>query len=404
MYRAERDLEQRRAIGLAWRAAAAGTPPRTTREAYGEPRRPHRDAMRWAQGKLATRSGKAVLAVIVILVAARVALPYAIEAYLNHRLAELEGYRGHVEDVDVALIRGAYRIEGLEIVKTDGEVPVPFVSIPSIDISVEWGAILEGAVVAEIVLDRPELNFVAGSSRSASQTGEEADWRALVDDMVPITINRFDVHDGEVHYRDYGARPAIDLRVHQLEVQAHNLSTIRETDEELPADVDLRAVVQSGGQLMTYVRLDPWDEQPTFDLRLELEHLPATDLNPMLRHYVGIDAEEGQAFLYSEISARDGRFRGYVKPMAEGLEVFHLDEEGGFFDKIGDFFVEMVQEVFSNQGSDPDRFAVRVPVSGSFESPDTDMWAAVASVLYNAFIEAIHHGFEDRGWSREDEG
>ena len=41
-------------------------------------------------------------------------------------------------DVDLALWRGAYRINGLQIVKVDGKVPVPFVKAPVIDLSVSW--------------------------------------------------------------------------------------------------------------------------------------------------------------------------------------------------------------------------------------------------------------------------
>ncbi|WP_157069615.1 DUF748 domain-containing protein [Sandaracinus amylolyticus] len=352
--------------------------------------------------RLATRTGKVILALIVLLIAARIALPYVVEHVLNERLARLEGYYGHIDDVDMALWRGAYRIEGLRIVKTGGEQPEPFFTTPEIDISVEWEALLDGKVVAEIVVVRPVLNFIVQGGGVQEQTGEENDWRATVDDLVPLTINRFVVRDGEVHYRDYGASPRVDLRADRMQVLARGLSNVRREGEDLPAHVHLESRVQRSGSLVTDVRLDPWQEQPTFDLDLRLRDLPARELNPMLRAYAGVDAEGGTTFLYSEIHAREGRFRGYVKPMAEGLSLFELGEEGDFFDVLGDAIMQLVAEVFENQGED--RLAIEVPVSGTFESPEVDPWAVVGSVLRNAFVEAIQHGLANPGdWTTAEE-
>ena len=58
-----------------------------------------------------------IAALVVFLVAVNIALPYLVRNYLNDKLADMGDYRGQVSDVDLALWRGAYRINGLEIVK-----------------------------------------------------------------------------------------------------------------------------------------------------------------------------------------------------------------------------------------------------------------------------------------------
>ena len=164
--------------------------------------------------------------------------------------------------------------------------------------------------------------------------------------------------------------------------------------------MDAYGTVQGSGALEAHTRLDPWRRTPTFKLDLAMRRLDATEVNDLLRAYAGVDAEGGELYLYSELSAREGRFEGYVKPMASGLSLFAIDEEGDFFDVLGDAMVQLAVEIFENHGTD--RFAVRVPLSGSLESPDADGWAAVASILSNAFIEAIEHGIEDRSaWRPE---
>jgi hypothetical protein len=66
------------------------------------------------------------LIVLALLVGLRVALPHLVKNYVNKKLDEMPQYDGHISDVNMHPWRGAYSIQGIEIVKTEGEVPVPF--------------------------------------------------------------------------------------------------------------------------------------------------------------------------------------------------------------------------------------------------------------------------------------
>ncbi len=50
--------------------------------------------------------------VIVLLVGCRIVLPYVLLRVVNKELNTITGYKGHVDDIDVALFRGAYIIKG----------------------------------------------------------------------------------------------------------------------------------------------------------------------------------------------------------------------------------------------------------------------------------------------------
>lgn len=336
-----------------------------------------------------TRPAKVALVVVGVLVIARLLLPYIVKTIVNDRLASMDGYRGRVLDIDISLLRGAYVIRDLRIEKVDGDVPVPFLTAPEIDISLEWAALLHGSVVAELVFQDPEMNFVGGR---ASQMGGGNDWRDVVDDLVPITINRLEIHRGRIHYRDYSASPDVDVLLSGLEVQGTGLSTEHDEANPLPAHIDAHGTVQRSGNLEFAVRLDPWAERPTFDLDLGMESLNARELNRLLRAYAGVDAEAGRFYVYSEVQSRNGQFRGYVKPMTEGLSLFRFGEGGDAFDQFGDLMLQLVVDLFENHGTD--RFATRVHVAGSIEDVQTDGWEAILGVLANSFIEAIEHGVE----------
>ena len=50
-------------------------------------------------------------ALLVILIAFRIALPYIVLNYVNRQLTLIDGYYGHVDDIDISLYRGAYTIK-----------------------------------------------------------------------------------------------------------------------------------------------------------------------------------------------------------------------------------------------------------------------------------------------------
>lgn len=66
-----------------------------------------------------------LLVVVVLLVGLRLALPSMVQKYVNRKLDELPEYDGHVGQVDIHLWRGAYAVDYVRIVKTEGKVTEP---------------------------------------------------------------------------------------------------------------------------------------------------------------------------------------------------------------------------------------------------------------------------------------
>src|SRR5690349_24971792 len=99
--------------------------------------------------KISNRKVKILLAVLAVIIAFRLSLPWLVTRYVNNVLDDLQGYRGQIDDVDIHLIRGAYQIDSLKIFKIDGNEEIPFIDIPLMDLSVEWNALLQGKVAGE---------------------------------------------------------------------------------------------------------------------------------------------------------------------------------------------------------------------------------------------------------------
>src|ERR1041385_6615628 len=98
-----------------------------------------------------------LFSLIVLLIIARLMLPYVVLKYVNKVLSHIDQYYGHVDDIDIALIRGAYVINDMVLEKKDSingkSDTIPFFKAPVIDLSVEWSALFKGKVVGEIYVE-----------------------------------------------------------------------------------------------------------------------------------------------------------------------------------------------------------------------------------------------------------
>ena len=334
-----------------------------------------------------------IVAIVAVLIAARAALPYVVLRYVNQQLDQLEDYSGSVADIDIGLYRGSYQIQGIRIVKENGRVPVPFFAADELDISVEWKALFDGSLVAEIDLHGPTLNFVKGPTPKTSQTEPGDNWKETVKDLAPFKINRFTIHDGSVHYRDFHSDPKVNIYIRRVEAVARNLTNAEDLSESLVATFDATAIAMTSGRFTIEGSYDPYAKKPTFEVDAKLNRLNIVQLNNFLKAYASVDAERGKLSVDAEFAASRGRFRGYVKPFIDDLQVLEWGREReGFFNKVWQGIVEVLGEIFEDQ--DKSRIATRVPFSGSIKDPEADVWSTVGGVLKNAFLEALRRGIE----------
>jgi hypothetical protein len=297
-------------------------------------------------------------------------------------------YTGHVEDIDLHFYRGAYRIKELKIENISGEVPVPFIDVEFIDISIEWRQLFRGKIVGEVEFHRPQVNFVKGPTEAQSQTTADTSMANTVDKWVPVKINRLAVYDGEIHYRDFHSEPPVDVMMTEIQGEARNLRT-EPTDTLLPSDVKVRARLYDEGEFRLNMALNPFAQDPTFDLNAAITQLNLVRINDFLMAYSKVDAEQGQFEVYMEMASKEGRYSGYVKPLLLNAKILDLEED---FKKRGlgviwEAVVAGVLELFTNQPED--QLAAKVPFEGSYEGAQVNIWFAVGTLLRNAFISAL---------------
>lgn len=345
----------------------------------------------------------AVVAVVALLAAARIALPTFVRDYVNRTLDLDPMHDGSIGDVSIHLWRGAYTIEDVRIVKTTGLVPVPLFAAERVDLAIEWPALWSGEVVGRMVLDRPEINFVDAESKSESQTGVGGAWLQIIQDLFPFDINSAVVRDGRVHFRAFDTDPPVDVYLSRVEGVVENLTNIHDDVTPLFSTVRARAVAMDEAPFDLTMRLDPLSYRPSFELAARLVDLDVTRTNSLAHAYGGVDFHKGRFDLVVEIDASDGSLQGYVKPIFRDLEVFDFSEDVRGGDVLGAFWEALVggvKDLLKNQPRD--QLATVIPLEGDLRDPESDLLAIVGNVLRNAFVRAYLPRFE--GASPSDPG
>ncbi|CAN5251567.1 DUF748 domain-containing protein [soil metagenome] len=332
---------------------------------------------------------KITLVIVAILIVARLILPYVVLRYANKTLANMKGYYGHVKDIDIELIRGAYKIDSIYLNKLDTitKKQTPFFSAELIDLSIEWRAIFKGSLVGELVFEKPRLAFVKDKVEPAGLRSDSTSFKDLLGGFMPLKINRFEIKEGIIKYVDNGSKPRVDIQMTNTYILAENLRNSYDSSTLLPAKVRASSEVYDG-TLTFNMKLNPLAAEPTFDMNTEAKSINLVKLNEFFQAYARVDVNKGTFGLYAEAAAKEGKFDGYVKPIIKDLDVLGKeDRKDNIFHQLYEGIVGTVADIFTNQSKD--QFATKIPFKGEVKNLDPNIWYAIGEIIKNAFIQAL---------------
>jgi hypothetical protein len=335
------------------------------------------------------RWGKILLTIVAVLIIIRILLPFIVLHYANKTLASMHGYYGHVADIDIALIRGAYQLNNLYINKIDTvtNIQTSFFHTELIDLSVEWRALFHGALVGELAFERPWLRFTKDKTDPAQVQQDTSDFRQILDKFMPLRINHFEITHGTIEFRDSTSKPVVNLDMTEVYALAHNLRSVYTSGEVLPASVKAKAYLYEG-HLFLNLKLNPLADKPTYVMNAELVKTNLTKLNNFLLAYGKFDVHNGTFSVYSEMAAEKGRFKGYVKPFIENLKVTGPEDRNkSFLMQLWEHIVGAAAGLLKNRKTE--KIATKVPIEGNYDNPNVSTLDAVVEVLRNAFIQAL---------------
>jgi len=332
----------------------------------------------------------ALAVILLVLIVFRLMLPSLLKSYVNKRLKEIPEYTGYVEDIDIYLFRGAYVIKDLYLNKLDAGSEVHFISIGEADISVEWKSLFRGRIVSEIFLDRASVIYVFEDHQREGGEVEMEDWTKVLTDLVPISINRFEVQRGKLAFVQVLPDPTIDLHINDVIINVSNLQNIIDAENKLPSTLKMEGVSIGGGDLEVEGRLNFLKLIPDMDLKLELENADVTSLNDAFKYYANLDFEKGSFSLYSEIAVADGYLKSYVKPFLSDAKF--ADKDDKLIKRVWEGLADVVKSVMENR--ETEKVASKIPIEGDLNNSEVCVWEAVKNLVKNAWIKAFDKGID----------
>lgn len=327
------------------------------------------------------------IVILTILITARIVLPYFVKNYVNKVLADIPGYHGEVSDIDISLITGKYVINNLFLNKLDANSQIPVLDLEKTDISIAWSALVNGKIVSEVVLTRPQFIYVFEDQEvNEAKDPDFDDWSKALTDLVPININHLEIIDGKASFVQLAADPNIDLQLNHIELNANNLRNVIRTGSELPSKVEATAVSIGNGNFVLDGKMDLVKKIPDVDMSFSLENASALALNDFTTHYAGIDFAQGEFNVFSEIAIANGYLTGYLKPLLKDSKLISAEQDG-FLNTLWEGFVGFFKFLLKNKGNNT--LATKVPISGDLNQVESKVWPTVWNIFKNGWIEAF---------------
>jgi len=194
---------------------------------------------------------------------------------------------------------------------------------------------------------------------------------------------------GEVGYVS-STDPGFRLYLQKADLTVRNLSNRAWQGETTLAGT---GTFMGSGQTRVRGVWRPGAAQPDFAAEVRVAETKLESLNDLLRAFGRLDVSDGSLSIYSQVHARYGRLRGYIKPLFKDVDVLSADDaDDNVFQKLYELIAEQVAKLLENRPRD--EVATVAELSGDLTDPDISGWEVFVNLLRNAFVEAILPGFD----------
>jgi hypothetical protein len=250
-----------------------------------------------------------------------------------------------------------------------------------------WNATVDGVHV-----DYVHTPKMAGVGQEVARATTKAADRAQ-DPGLMFRVDRLEIVKSTFGFVNKTVNPSYRVFVNDTSMTLTNLSSLPSGET---AQAKLTGKFMGGGPAGADFKLRPTRPGPDFDLAVEIEETDLKTMNDLLRAHGNFDVTGGRFSMYTEISVKDRRMSGYVKPLFQDMTVYDArqDRDKNVLRKVYERVVGGVARVLQNRRRD--EVATRIEISGRLDNPDAGIIETVVGLVQNAFFKAILPGFEAR--------
>lgn len=332
------------------------------------------------------RTSRIVVGVILVLIVIRMILPFAIKYGINWSLKhKVPGYYGSIQDFDLVLLKGKYRIEGLYLEKNGFPEFPPLLRVRTIEVGISWKGIFQGRLLTNIHLDGATVFLLDSKDSEKDQLGASRsfDWRELYWTLVPFELTELDISDSDLQFAniDFGLKNKTFFS--DIRVIVKNVQNLTKEQARLPTPVFATGLLQGKTRVRIEGRTNFLLSPPEVDGDLEMSEFELKELNPILLSYVPVSFERGKLSVYGEVATKQKRLKGYAKVFADEIRFMGTYEQFQTFSHLG---IEFATATANFLLRDKDgTIATKVEFEGTFDDPEIRTGKAIWGALENAY-------------------
>jgi hypothetical protein len=342
---------------------------------------------RWVRRLLIAAAIVAGLVIVIRLVLDPIATHFTRKA-----LREADGIRGDFHSVHVTVFPPGYQIRRLKVVEhPQDDWKHPLFYAERVAAAVDMSALFHARLEARVRLDEPKIVISKRTEKEEKKAAGVPDVRDALLRTLPARINRVEIRDGEIQYRDLTAPRHPQIWVHELELAVENIATRPKLAGGRPTTVSGSAKLGRSGDIVLFASANPFARKLEFAGKFSVEGWKTAELFDLIEPATDLQAPAGTISVFTEFKSADGMITGGVKPVLKNVKV--RPTEDNFFNKLKAWVADKGLRLFSDRVPDRNAVVTIVPIKGRLDDPDIQLWPAVIGVIRNAFVEGISSGF-----------
>lgn len=327
--------------------------------------------------------------IVISLIIVRAALPSFLLKRANKFLADFSPtYALHMNDLDISIIKGAYRFQGItgKLKENDKK----FLSVNVVDVSIAWREIFKGRILTDIQVEKGDLLVIKNISKLSPPKKEAKD---IKETFFPVKVERLDLKNINLTFEGYESIKGDQfLTVSNINGRVTNLTPTKDFPLSffvISANVvDPEARFNFAGELNQTLTPLEWN------LDMELRDFNITVMNPYFKRHLPLTFTKGSLDLYSEVFSTEGKIKGYIKPFFKGIDVVANKEN---FLGAKHFGVELLTALSNLILRESKTKSVATVVDFTMDKKlNFKMGKSISKAIKHGFKQQIRPGIEDR--------
>ena len=315
--------------------------------------------------------------------------PFIPKYFVNKVLAQITGYKGRAEGVYFSPFSMNIRLKGLvlDIIDEQTRQKYCLLSAQEIVISMNKKSFSGGEIQGAIKIIAPTFTFSNSSAKAVKDNMGSGNPLYSMNAGVNITIQDIEIQKGKIIIIDSSVKPEVMIEGNNISLAASDIHIAKNADYTFPAKIYVSADICEG-RIDAKMEVKLQSRMPDFYLEAGVRDIKMPCLNNAFLAYGGFDIHKGIMTMHSEITAKDGRFKGYVESLISDLEMRGPeDNHDSLAKRLREILIGGVMDLLEDHSTD--ELNTKIKFDKSFKNPEVHILLAVLEVLANALVHGL---------------